>query len=121
MRKKYLLGLVFLMVIVLVGCVGSEEEGEKVVEEKVVGEGSISDDAICGEMKFSEARELGKKGECGDLGTYKENAFCNENTRTWWIDLACYDEKEGCNPACVINMDTGEVEVNWRCMGLIQK
>lgn len=42
---------------------------------------------------------------------------CNEGTKTYWIDLTL--EKEGCNPACVIDVDKKSAEINWRCTGLI--
>jgi len=69
-------------------------------------------------MGFSEAKELAKKSECGDR--FKENGIpgCNPATGTWWIDLNI--EKEGCSPACVINVKTKKAEINWRCTGLIQ-
>ncbi|MBU1164094.1 hypothetical protein KKA15_00855 [Patescibacteria group bacterium] len=51
-----------------------------------------------------------------------QDIFYNENTKTWWIDIERMPELEndGCNPACVISEVTKNVEVNWRCTGLIQ-
>ena len=70
----------------------------------------------CGEMSLEEAREI-SKAVCGD---YLENtAVCNEVTGTWWIDLSI--EKEMCSPACVVDIETKEAEINWRCMGLIER
>jgi hypothetical protein len=42
---------------------------------------------------------------------------CNEGTETFWINLNM--TKQGCNPACVINLETNKAEINWRCTGLI--
>jgi hypothetical protein len=46
-------------------------------------------------------------------GTY------NEGTKTWWFDANLNPEREGCNPACVVNVETQTAEINWRCTGLI--
>jgi hypothetical protein len=43
--------------------------------------------------------------------------FCNEGTGTYWINLNI--TKEGCNPACVVNIADKTAEINWRCTGLI--
>ena len=53
--------------------------------------------------------------KCGNLS---RNYFCNENSGTWWIELNM--TKAGCNPACVVDVSTGQAEINWRCTGLIQ-
>jgi len=68
---------------------------------------------ICNGMILSEAKEIAMN-TCGEL---KEIYFCNENTNTWWIDLDL--EKEGCAPACVVNVLDKSAEINWRCTGLI--
>ncbi len=67
-------------------------------------------------MTLEKAKEIAINSECGD--TLKESYMCNEITGTYWIDLDI--EKEGCNPACVINIETEEAEINWRCTGLIE-
>ena len=77
---------------------------------------SCTNEEFCGDMNLSEAREIAMNSECTDEGSLKENYLCNENTNTWWIDLNI----EGyplCNPACVINTETGDAEINWRCTG----
>jgi hypothetical protein len=61
------------------------------------------------------ARSIAETSECVDYGVLKENAFYNENSKTWWIDLDA--AKTECNPACVIFEDES-VEINWRCTGL---
>ena len=62
------------------------------------------------------AKQIAKDSECGDR--LKGNYQCNEVTGTYWIDLDI--EEEGCNPACVINLETREAEINWRCTGLLE-
>jgi len=66
-------------------------------------------------LSLSEAKEIAFLSECGDR--LEDTYICNEITGTWWINLDI--EKEGCNPACVINVETKMAEINWRCTGLI--
>jgi hypothetical protein len=61
------------------------------------------------------ARSIAETSECVNDGPLKENAFYNESSKTWWIDLDI--DKPQCNPACVIYEDE-TVEINWRCTGL---
>lgn len=79
-----------------------------------------SDKAQGETMTFSEALEIAKNSECANSGQINENpdfSQYNENTKTWWIDLDA--EKEGCNPACVVNEETNTAEINWRCTGVL--
>jgi len=66
-------------------------------------------------LTISDAKNIAIDSECGDR--LKETYICNEDTGTYWIDLDI--EKEGCNPACVVDLETREAEINWRCTGLI--
>lgn len=66
-------------------------------------------------LSLSEAKEIAILGECGK--NLKDTYICNEVTGTWWINLDI--EKEGCNPACVIDVETKMAEINWRCTGLL--
>ena len=66
-------------------------------------------------LSLSEAKEIAFLSECGDR--LEDTYICNEITGTWWINLDI--EKEGCNPACVINVETKMAEINWRCTGLL--
>lgn len=68
-------------------------------------------------MTWGEARELAKAGVCGGNGTVTDRRFCNPGTGTWWIDLRT--NRTGCRPACVVDVDTGEATINWRCLGLL--
>lgn len=65
-------------------------------------------------MSITEARKIARNSECGDnlTNSYK----CNNVSGTWWIDLDI--EKEGCNPACVVDVVDKQAEINWRCTGL---
>jgi hypothetical protein len=69
-------------------------------------------------MALSEAKKLSiQNKECGNKFSGKN--VCNENTGTWWLDLDI--KKEGCSPACVVNVETKEAAINWRCTGLLPK
>jgi phosphate starvation-inducible membrane PsiE len=85
-------------------------EGDKFCTSKITGE----------VMSAFEAMRIAIKSECENRLTdpYLEHSVCNENTGTWWIDLDI--EKSGCSPACVVNINTGEAEINWRCTGLLE-
>jgi hypothetical protein len=81
----------------------------------------IEDEDVCvsqngASMSLSEAKAIARSGECA--GHLTEGNFCNSFTGTWWIDLSL--QKEGCSPACVIDVQAKRAEINWRCTGLIQ-
>ncbi|MBL7065087.1 MAG: protease inhibitor I42 family protein [Anaerolineae bacterium] len=76
-----------------------------------------ADPALADAMSEAEAREIAASSECGEAGALLENALYNDWTATWWIDLDI--QKEGCNPACVVNVRTRQAEINWRCMGVL--
>ena len=68
-------------------------------------------------MSWTTAMGMAQTSECLAEGSFEGAPVCNEDTGTWWIDLDI--EKPGCNPACVIDVRTGEAEINWRCTGLV--
>jgi len=76
-----------------------------------------TNDETDGSMKVSEAMEIAQMSECVVDGWFTGNALYNESTGTWWFDLDI--EKEGCSPACAVNVETGEAEINWRCTGAL--
>ncbi len=98
---------------------------EKAEKLKLISEGNDtapSDEGIfCAKeytnarLSISEAIAIAKSSECGKYGI-KEPYACNNITGTWWLSLDA--KKEGCNPACVVNVETKAAEINWRCTGL---
>jgi hypothetical protein len=94
-------------------CVCVDGECAGVFEREVLDE-EVSQTECMG-MSLEEAKEIAANSECG--ADFKTTFSCNEYTNTWWIDLNL--EKEGCNPACVVNIKTRQAEINWRCTGLI--
>ena len=66
-------------------------------------------------MTKADAEKIAKESECGDR---LMNSFsCNKTTSTYWVDLNL--EKEGCSPACVVDIENKTAEINWRCTGLL--
>lgn len=83
----------------------------------------LNDESLCyspngSNMNFATAKEKAQVG-CKD-GKLEDNHSCNSSTGTWWIDFTPTTPKEGCNPACVVNVDSGNSEINWRCTGAIE-
>jgi len=83
---------------------------------------------ICNSMALSLAKQLTTDSECGEKGVLEGTYACNEDTHTWWMDLDIYDEvwdevegsEDLCDPACVIDTETGNAEINWRCLGVTE-
>jgi hypothetical protein len=70
-------------------------------------------------MTLGEAYAAAEASACLVEGTLnRADATCNENTGTWWIGLETTIPREGCSPACVVNVNSGMAEVNYRCTGL---
>lgn len=70
-------------------------------------------------MKTSDALRIAQNSACAKEGTIKTNNMCNDFTGTIWFDFEPREPKEGCNPACVVNIESRQAEINWRCTGLI--
>src|SRR3989344_1196103 len=77
----------------------------------------LNDSGLCyspngSSMSYSVAKEKAQVG-CKD-GKLEENHSCNSSTGTWWIDFTPNLPNGDCNPACVVNVDSGSSEINWR-------
>ncbi len=70
-------------------------------------------------MSMRDAMEIAKNSECAQQGAFK-NYYCNDFTGTVWMDMEMNEPKEGCNPACVVNIESRHAEINWRCTGLVE-
>jgi len=70
-------------------------------------------------MSMREALAIAEESECAELGEFGETHMYNPNSQTWWLEWTPDEEKQGCNPACVVNAISREVEINWRCTGLL--
>ena len=102
------------------------EEVTKIPEELIVETaeppnqpaGEVCTDVNSGaSLSYEDAVDTAERSACTQEGELKEAHFCNENTGTWWIDLEV--EKPGCNPACVVDLNTKTAEINWRCTGAL--
>jgi hypothetical protein len=107
-----------LVLFVLFGC-SSQQATVVNGNEKVLPDAApAANDNSGGEpkMDLDEAVLIAMDSECTEEGILGADAFYNSNSDTWWIDLEL--EKEGCSPACVVDANTEEAEINWRCTGL---
>jgi len=91
-------------------------EDEALKTERITFE--VDGDAGGGKLTLAQAMEIATNSECGQKGTLVGEAFYNADTGTWWFDLDVKDDKEYCDPACVVNEATGKAEINWRCRGV---
>lgn len=112
MKKKtnFVIIMAILGFVLIAGCV---EEKPETQDEFCIKTGTGE------KLSLTEAKQIALASECGEQGSLNDTYTCNEDTGTWWIDLDPYTEREGCNPACVINVVTKQAEINWRCTGLI--
>ena len=99
---------------------GNNDAKEKDAADKNLApspDGTDGQADTCALMSYEDAKTIALAGECGQTGGLRETHFCNEGTKTWWIDMDI--QKPGCNPACVVNVETKTSEINWRCTGLM--
>ena len=68
-------------------------------------------------MLLSDAIFIANASDCMLNGTLVATYQCNNDTGTWWIDLDPFEDMPDCNPACVVDIETQEAEINWRCLG----
>jgi hypothetical protein len=89
----------------------ASECGDNLILECSCPNGYRKDGDACNpECYYSRPQCLSPSTQC------EKTYFCNEGTGTYWINLNL--TREGCSPACVINVDTSLAEINWRCTGL---
>lgn len=79
----------------------------------------VDGDAVGGKLTLAQAMEIATNSVCVLDGTLTGEPFYNKDTGTWWIDLDARDQKEYCNPACVVSEATGKAAINGRCMGAL--
>lgn len=67
---------------------------------------------------ISEARARAiAEASCIKSGETLKPGYYNAGTRTWWFDATLHETRTGCNPACVVSVDSMTAEINWRCTG----
>lgn len=70
-----------------------------------------------GELTLEQAREIAQNSDCMLEGNLTIEKMYNDATNTWWFGMDI--EKEGCDPACVVDENTESAQINWRCTGVI--
>jgi hypothetical protein len=100
---------------------GSVDAAGKVNEQYaplVDAEGEYCVDTSTGaRLSYAEAAAIAEGSECGQQGQLEATRICNQDTGTWWIDLDM--DMPGCNPACVVDLNTATAEINGRCTGVL--
>jgi hypothetical protein len=90
----------------------NSECGDNLIFDCTCPAGYKKEGTICNpNCYYSNPRCLAPSIQC------EKTYFCNEGTGTFWINMNI--TKKGCNPACVINLETNQAEINWRCTGLL--
>jgi hypothetical protein len=134
MKKMAAMGLGYLVILVIIsfseGCV---QISENLTDNNALNSHdkmpainySLVDNQTCtaetGEaMNLTEALHIASEGICTQNASLTDRHFCNENSGTWWIDLELNEPEQGCNPACVVFVQSRSSEINWRCTGLVQ-
>ena len=107
-------------------CVVSEPNGEAEINWRCMGllppsqQPCVSDDTGAS-ITLEEAIGIAEASmTCSNEGTLTQDAICNSVTGTWWIGLETTIPREGCSPACVVNVNSRTAEVNYRCTGLME-
>jgi hypothetical protein len=117
--KKFIIFLLFFsFIFVLTGCKKQVKNSNIISETSEVCSTDTGD-----KLDVQSAIESANKSECVKHGAIKEDCTCNEHSGTCWLEMELKEETKedypGCNPACVVNVETKEAEINWRCTGLI--
>jgi len=110
MSKVYVLGGLLLIVLFLfVGILVRFTDFQSGLADTCV------DSRTGANMSWEMARSIALASECAE-GNLTDFRMCNAYTGTWWIELDL--DRPGCSPACVVDVNTGEAKINWRCTGL---
>lgn len=123
MKKEiyFFIGLIAIMVLVS-GCIKSNTNNQNQNNQNNLLSNTNGVEVCTAEggaqLTVEEALAIANDSVCVQEGAVKSDCSCNETTGTCWLDMEV-EGHEGCNPACVVNLETKEAEVNWRCTGLI--
>ena len=79
------------------------------------GSETCSDANTANSLSYQQALPIAADSDCTASGDLLPAHFCNQNTGTWWISLSA--PQEGCDPACVVDVNSHAAEINWRCSG----
>lgn len=120
MRHLYLSGVLAAAVLICAGCLGQTSQSEPVAEKNsqlLVGATEVCQSAGGEQISVGEAISIANQtAACAQVGAVKSDCNCNKGTATCWLDIE--GEHQGCAPACVINVETKEAAIDWRCTGV---
>jgi hypothetical protein len=80
---------------------------------------AAADDLLCidpitgASLGIQEALAIAGDSECTSGGELLPARFCDAATGAWWIGLNA--PREGCDPACVVNANSRQAQIDWRC------
>ena len=115
MLKNITLAVIALFVVIRFIYFGTKPNVANAPKESVPIDLNQQLEATTSEMS---ARAIAEKSCIKGGETLKANGYYNENSKTWWFDANLNATKPGCNPACVVSVETKTVEINWRCNGI---
>ncbi|MCK5027544.1 MAG: hypothetical protein KAS07_03935 [Candidatus Pacebacteria bacterium] len=98
-------------------CVGDEEAISAVTGFYAPGLCCVSNYEK--KLTQEEALAIAQRAEvCIEGGSVADFETYNPNSKTWWFSITSI--RSDCRPACVVSDETGDADINWRCMGLIE-
>ncbi len=116
-RLATIVGCLVWIILVISACGAKETPPPPLPPEVGPAEDLCVDDQTGAELEYEDAVVIASESPCVDEGSLTDTAQCNTGTGTWWIDLDI--ERPGCAPACVVDVNTRQAEVNWRCTGAL--
>lgn len=72
------------------------------------------DEGTGAQMSYTEALALAEQSACAQEGDLTATRACDSATGAWLIDLEV--ESPLCEPVCVVDINTGSVDIDWRCI-----
>ncbi len=116
-RLVAIVGCLLSIMVVMSACGPKETPPPLLPPEVGPAESLCVDDQTGAELEYEEAVVIASESPCVDEGSLTDTAQCNTTTGTWWIDMDI--ERPGCAPACVVDVNTRQAEINWRCTGAL--
>jgi hypothetical protein len=98
-------------------------QGKSFTQETTSNDTDVNTSEICraptGESMTKTEAEVIADETCNLQGSITGEGECNSGTGTWWLGFNPTEVKQGCNPACVVDVKVKTAEINWRCTGLL--
>ena len=111
-----ILGIYFTMPREQAPIVSDQGTQQETTEEQVIGEYEVTCTTKSGKiMTMDKAKEIALASDCGDRIT--DGIFCNSDTGIWLIDMNV--QRPGCDPSCIVDIETEQATVDWKCTGIV--